>query len=84
MPKVHNCFGLIRSRVINLHDQDVTRPNVRQFIHDDSNISLLDHSLHRDPAALFQSVDCRRSLARCDFTRSFELVALNVVAAENI
>lgn len=72
------------SRVLNLGDKNVSGANGGQLVHGVGNVLALNHGRNSDPAALFQAVDSGCSLARSNLGGLVEVVALDVVCAEDV
>jgi hypothetical protein len=75
--------SLIRARVGNGHDQDISSANLGQLIHYRSNPLLLHHRANSNPVLLLERGDSRRTLAGGDLRRDGQLGARNVVLAQD-
>mgnify|MGYP007085901041 CR=1 FL=1 len=75
--------SLIRTRVGNVHNQDVARADLNQLIHYVSNALLLHHRADSNPALLLERGDSRRALAGGNLRRNRQLVTRDVVLAQD-
>lgn len=66
------------------HHQDIFRSKLRQLIHNRGNPLLLHHGADGDPALLFQRVDGSSAAAGGDLADRIEVLALDVVLAQNV
>lgn len=76
-------FSLIRARVGNVHDQDISCANLDQLIHYRSNALLLNHRADSNPVLLLKGGDGRCALSGGDLGGDGQLSTRNVVLAED-
>jgi len=84
IPPPSSILPSIRPRILNLHNQDILRPDLYQLIHRRRHLLPLHHRLNRHPLRLHQTRNRRRPLARCDDHRLVEITSLHVVGAQDV
>ena len=76
--------SITRSRVLDLCYDEIGGPDLRQFVHGNSNILPQHHSLYSHPAILFQRVDGGSATSGSDLARDIEFRSVDVVCAQNV
>ena len=75
---------LVRSRVLNLGNEDIGSADAGEFVHDGRDLLAFDHGLDGNPSVVFERGNGGGALARSDRASSDKLAALDVVGAENV
>lgn len=73
-----------RSCILDLEHQNVCSANSRQLIHHSGDLLLLNHGANGNPIRFLERGNGGRTLTRGDFCRGGELVAGDVVLAEDV
>ena len=74
----------LHSTIVKVEDKYVLGADLREVIHDVRDALLLDHTAHGDPVLVLEWADRRRAAARREARRVVQLVAGDVVLADDV